>query len=289
MPHLNHGAFGSCGTVLSLFLLFIKLVYVRGWIRLRSMPSKALSFWRAFSFLLGLLLIWVAVGSPLAALDRELLTVHMVQHLLLMTLAPPLIWLGEPAMPLLLGLPRRFADSVLDLQARLNPLGDVLTRPFFSWFAAAAVLVLWHIPAALTLGLRSEAWHLIEHASFLVAGLLFWRPVVHPPESTRWPEFFIILYLFFATLPCDILAGLLVFGDRDVYSVYGASRPFGLSAMADQQSAGALMWTCVTIVYLLAGGIVTMRILSPHGAQQEGKRAESRGISARVPQGLEAQ
>jgi len=267
--------------------LFIKLVYVRGWIRLRSIPSKRIPFWRAFSFFLGLLLIWVAVGSPLGALDRELLTVHMVQHLLLMTLAPPLIWLGQPAMPLLVGLPRRFADSILDLQARLNPLGDVLTRPFFSWFAAAAVLVLWHIPAALTLGLRSEAWHVIEHASFLVAGLLFWRPVVHPPESTRWPEFFIILYLFFATLPCDILAGLLVFGDRDVYSVYGASRPFGLSAMADQQSAGALMWTCVTLVYLVAGGIVTMRLLSPQRRRKdEWTLAESAALQ-KLPRALE--
>ena len=264
MAHLYHGGFGSCQAVLSLFLLFLELIYLRGWISLLTIPEKTLSFGRALSFLLGLVLIWVAVGSPLAMLDRELLTLHMVQHLLLMTLAPPLIWLGRPAMPLRLGLPQRFAEKVVDLKERSKRLADVLTSASVSWFCAAAVLVLWHIPAALTLGLRSAGWHFFEHASFLVSGLLFWRPVIYPSKAGKWPEFSILLYLFFATLPCDILAGLLVFGDRVLYPVYGASRPFGLSAMADQQSAGALMWTCVTVVYLVAGGIVTVRLLSPH-------------------------
>jgi len=106
---------------------------------------------------------------------------------------------------------------------------------------------------------------MVEHASFLVTGLLFWWPVIHPwPSVSRWPELSIILYLFLATLPCDILSGFLVFCDRVVYSVYfSASQPFGLSALADQQCAGALMWTCVTVVYLVTGAILTTRLLSP--------------------------
>jgi cytochrome c oxidase assembly factor CtaG len=72
------------------------------------------------------------------------------------------------------------------------------------------------------------------------------------------------LYLFFATLPCDILSGFLVFCDRVVYPAYLSSpRRFGLTALADQQCAGALMWTCVTVVYLVAGTIVATRLLSP--------------------------
>jgi cytochrome c oxidase assembly factor CtaG len=74
--------------------------------------------------------------------------------------------------------------------------------------------------------------------------------------------------LFFATLPCDVLSGFLVFCDRVVYPVYfSAVRPFGLSALEDQQCAGALMWTSVTVVYLVVGAILTIRLLSPQHSQ----------------------
>jgi cytochrome c oxidase assembly factor CtaG len=97
-------------------------------------------------------------------------------------------------------------------------------------------------------------------------GLLFWSPVIRPLQhSWKWPESSILLYLFLATLPCDILSGFLVFCDRVVYPAFLSSpRSFGLSALEDQQCAGALMWTCVTIVYLVAGAVFTARLLSPH-------------------------
>jgi cytochrome c oxidase assembly factor CtaG len=106
---------------------------------------------------------------------------------------------------------------------------------------------------------------MVEHASFLAAGLLFWWPVIQPwPQAAQGPGLSIILYLFLATLPCDILSGFLVFCDRVVYPEYfSSSHPFGLSSLADQQCAGALMWTCVTVVYLVAGAILTTRLLSP--------------------------
>jgi cytochrome c oxidase assembly factor CtaG len=127
----------------------------------------------------------------------------------------------------------------------------------------------WHIPALFNLGLHSQAWHAVEQGSFLASGLLFWWPVVQPwPSISKWPDFTIILYLFFATLPCDVLSGFLVFCDRVVYPVYfSAVRPFDISALEDQQCAGALMWTSVTIVYLVVGAILTMRLLSPRHSQ----------------------
>jgi len=269
MPHLHHGAMESSGAavVLTLLIVFLALVYVRGWMHLRSTSVASVPAWRAGSFLLGLFLIWVPMASPIAAFDHQLLTVHMVQHLLLMTLAPPLIWLGAPVMPFLTGLPQRFVRVAGPLfrWLPLQRLGRVLAQPAFCWLASIAALVVWHIPAVFTLSLKSGAWHMVEHASFLVTGLLFWWPVIQPwPSVSRWPELSIILYLFLATLPCDILSGFLVFCDRVVYPVYfSASQPFGLSALADQQCAGALMWTCVTVVYLVTGGILTTRLLSP--------------------------
>ncbi len=82
-----------------------------------------------------------------------------------------------------------------------------------------------------------------------------------------------LLYLFLATLPCDILSGFFVFCDRVIYPAYfSSSQPFGLSALDDQQCAGALMWTCVTLVYLVAAAIVTARLLSSHGSQEYATR-----------------
>jgi len=171
------------------------------------------------------------------------------------------------------GVPRRFMRAVIDPVSRyslLRRLGNAFTQPAFCWLAAVAALVVWHVPAPLTLGMQSEAWHAVEHASFFATGLLFWWPVVQPwPSVSRWPAWTMILYLFLATLPCDILSGFLVFSERIAYPVYlSTPRQSGLSVLADQQCAGALMWTCVTIVYLVAGAILSTRLLSPHSNVQ---------------------
>jgi len=264
MPHYHHVGSSGSPVLLAFIVIVPALVYLRGWLRLRS-TANAIASWRAGSFLVGLILIWVAAASRLAAFDHELLTAHMIQHLLLMTVAPPLFWLGAPVMLFLQGLPRRVqavASSGLAWQP-LRRLGRSITHPAFSWLAATAVLVGWHLPAAFALPLHSGAWHVVEHASFLATGLLFWWPVIQPWLNVARPEVSIILYLFLATLPCDILSAFLVFCDRVIYPIYfSSSHPFGLSALADQQCAGALMWTCVTVIYLVAAGILTTQILS---------------------------
>jgi putative membrane protein len=189
---------------------------------------------RVASLLLGLLAIGIALTSPIAMFDRRMLTAHMIQHLLLMTIAPPLIFLGAP--------PFRWPHP----------------HPAICWLVATAVLVGWHIPAAFRLGMQSAPWHAIEQMSFLAAGLLFWRPVFQPR-----PDWSILLYLFLATLPCDVLSGFLVFSDRVAYPAYLCTPRYpGLSALEEQQCAGALMWTVVTIVYLIAGTIFATQLIS---------------------------
>lgn len=209
-----------------------------------------ISAWRTASLLLGLLSILVAMASPIAVLDGRMLTAHMAQHLLLMTIAPPLIWMGVPAQELTNRLARR---------PFMRKLGGVLGHPVFCWLAAAAALVGWHAPAAFQFGMQSSFWHLIEQLSFLAAGLLFWWPVFRP--APRW---WILLYLFLATLPCDVLSGLLVFSDRVAYHMYLCTpRNGGLSPLEDQQFAAALMWTCVTVVFVVAGTVLSTQMLSP--------------------------
>jgi len=270
MSSLAQAAFQSWSfpVWLTAFALFTGLLYLRGWLRLRAASVTPIPAWRACSFLLGLFLIWAAVGSPIAALDEQLLTVHMIQHLLLMTFAPPLIWLGAPLMPFLHGLPQRFVQAALGPLFRWPPLqrlGHAIGRPTFTWLAATAALVAWHIPALFSLALRSEALHVIEHVSFLSTGLLFWWPVIRPwPSALGPPQWSILLYLFLATLPCDVLSGFLVFSDRIAYSIYLPASPhFGLSVLSDQECAGALMWTSVTVVYLVPGATLTAKLLAP--------------------------
>jgi putative membrane protein len=187
---------------------------------------------------LGIAVLWIAVASPVAHLDHHLLVAHMVQHLLLMVLAAPLMMFG--ARPPLV---------------RWHP------NPAFCWLAGTLTVILWHVPAVFELALRSQLWHEFEHATFFIAGVLFWWPVIHPaPDFAGW---LVPLYLFFATLPCDALSAFLAFCGHVVYPHYsnggGSSR---LSPLEDQAMAGALMWATVTFAYLIPALVVTAKLMS---------------------------
>jgi putative membrane protein len=252
-----HDAFGPWPVGLTVAVALLAMGYARGWAWLSWSSANPIPAWRALSFYAGLASAWVAVASPIGGGDGRLLTFHMIQHLLLMTIAPPLIFLGEPVIALWQGWAH--ADGAVSGPFRWPKL-QRLGHPAVCWLAATVTLVVWHVPAAFTLALRSPTWHAVEQASFLASGLLFWWPVVQPWPTPREPRWSTVLYLFLATLPCDILSGFLVFSDRVAYSVY-LSTSSRLAVLDDQQCAGALMWTCVTMVYLVAGAIVSTQIL----------------------------
>jgi putative membrane protein len=257
-------------------LVAAAFIYLRGWFRLRRVPSNAIAAWRLATFMTGLLSLWIPVASPLRALDHDLLTMHMVQHILLMGVAPPLVLLGGPVRPFLYGFSERSVSIILLPFLRCPPvqrLGRLLTHPALCWLAAMVVLIGWHLPALFRLGLRSESWHGVQHALFFATGLLFWWPVVQPwPSVARWPRWRIPLYLFLATLPCDALSAFLAFCDRVVYPSYlSAPQLFSISPLEDQQCAAALMWVCATFIYLIPAVVITTQLLSPattHAAEQ---------------------
>jgi putative membrane protein len=273
MPFHVHGGFPL---PLILALVVVALVYLRGWYQLRSAFPNVLSMWRLVAFISGIFSGWIALGSPLAVMDHHLLTGHMAQHLLLMTVAAPLILLGAPVITLLHGLPQHFLRNILRPFGRWplvhgfgnwfgNWFGNTVTHPVFCWLAATAAVIGWHVPALFELAMQSEAWHVVEQLCFLVAGLLFWWPVVQPwPSLARWPEWGIPLYLFVATLPCDALSAFLTFCGRVVYPHFlSMHRPFDISALGDQECAGALMWVWVTFAYLAPAAVITIEMLSP--------------------------
>jgi putative membrane protein len=179
----------------------------------------------------------------------------MVRHVLLGAVAPPLVWLGASVLPEPRWLVRR------------TSLGQLIANPMTSWLGATLAVIGWHVPAAFDLAQRSAFWHGIQDASFFATGLLFWWPVVRPwPAAERLPRATIPLYLFAATLPCDALSAFLVFCDRVVYREHLAEHgQFNMSALADQQAAGALMWVAITFLYLVPAAVMTVQMLSPGG------------------------
>jgi len=257
---------------LALALLFAAWLYLRGRIYFRPGSATDIPAWRVVSYFLGLLLLSTALGSPLAAYDHNLLTVHMIKHLLLMTVAPALILLGEPLRVFWRGMPpfaRRSLRRVFWRPA-LHRFVRMVTRPELCWTVSALTLVVWHIPALFTLGARSATWHALEQAMFFGAGLLFWWPVIQPwPSASTGPRWSQLLYLFLATLPCDILSGFLVFSDRVAYPVYFSTpRVFGFSVLEDQQCAAAVMWTCVTLIYMVPAAILSSKLLAPRTSRE---------------------
>jgi putative membrane protein len=264
------------------------VVYARGWNRLRIVCELQFPFWRLTAFLAGVITLWVAIGSPLEALDDASLTVHMVQHLLLAAIAPPLLLLGAPELPLLRGLPQSLARGVVSPFLRLpftRKFGRLLSNPAICWLVPTFVLIGWHMPAVFELALRWDSLHKLEHASFLGAGLMFWWPVIQPwPSTPRWPRWAMPLYLFSATLPCDALSGFLSFCDRVVYPSYiSAPGVFGLSPLEDQECAAALMWVAVTFIFLVPAFLVTLKILSPDKSDLPDDPAAQRPSSLRKP------
>lgn len=265
----------SIPPVATFALLLTALVYLRGWIRLRRAGSTEIQPWRAVSFLGGLFSLWVALASPLDTFSGFLLAAHMLQHMLLMMVAPPLILLGAPLIPSVRGLPRfaarEFAGPFLNWPLA-NRLGTRLTYPVFALILMGVVNFAWHTPRLYELALGSSSWHEVEHACFFLTSIVFWWPVVQPwPSRAQWPRWAIVLYLFIGDLQNTILSAILVFSDQVLYPSYAQiPRLFGLSAQGDQAAAGAMMWVLGGFAYVLPAVIIAIHCLS--------KRREQRSV-----------
>ena len=149
----------------------------------RGRPSRDPRQWlRTVSFVAGLATIVVALDSPLDTYADELFWVHMTQHILLLTVAPPLILLGRPWPRMWRALPLQTRTTVGRTIARARwtaPL-RALARPAPAWVLFNATIVVWHIPALYNATLTSRPVHNLEHAMFFFTGLLFWARVVDP-------------------------------------------------------------------------------------------------------------
>lgn len=266
----------------TLALLAVVLLYLWGW-RSLSRTSKRIPAWRLAAFLAGIAALWSALTPALDLWTQFLLTAHMVQHLLLMLIAPPLLLLGSPVLVFWSGLVRRRGPEQRD-SFRFAGWGWMqrtwrsLTHPISAGILMVAITIVWHIPQVFALAMRSAAWHSLENATFFASGVLFWWPVVLPWRGKRqWPRWIIPLYLLGADLPVSVLSAYLAFCDHVVYPCYLAvPRRFGISALNDQVIAAMLMWVAMLLIFVGASVVVIMDLFEPVAAN--GPRAADSGL-----------
>jgi cytochrome c oxidase assembly factor CtaG len=247
-------------------LVLAAVVYVRGWFAIRRTRPVLFPAWRSFAFLLGLAIIWIAIGSPLDGFADALLSAHMVEHLLLMSFVPPLLLLGCPVVPVLRGLPRGFTVHVVGPLLRLKTLrqvGHFLTAPVVAWLAMNLIFLGWHVPAAYDFALEHEHWHEFEHICFLGSAILFWWPLTRPwPTRAHTLGWYALPYLVLADIVNTALSAFLAFCGRPVYGYYVREpNPFHISPLSDQALGAVIMWVVGSLVFLVPAVIVTMHLL----------------------------
>ena len=268
MPSASQAIFAewSPPIVLTATLIVSGVIYARGWLAIRKTRPLQFPVWRLGAFLLGLAVIWVAIASPMDGFADALLSAHMVEHLLLMSFAPPLLLLGYPVVPLLRGVPRGIAAHVIGPLIRiraLRRLGHFLIVPLVAWLAMNLVFLGWHVPAAYDFALEHEHWHEFEHLCFLGTSILFWWPVIRPwPTGRDVAGWLLLLYLVMADIVNTILSAFLAFCDRPVYAYYlKEPNAFSISPLSDQRAGAVVMWVIGSMVFLIPAIIVTFRLL----------------------------
>lgn len=250
-------------------LLGLGAVYLLASFRhIRRGPDRHIERWRIPTFFAGLGIIFLALNGPLHDLsDSQLFSAHMVQHLLLTLIAPPLLLAGTPAWLL---------HPILRIPG-VAPLGARLTRPLVACSVFNAVFAAWHLPLFYDWALRTHGIHIVAHLMFVSTAMLLWWPVLGPlPDWPRLAPPAQLLYLFLAGIPMDLVAALITLSDEVLYRFYReAPLQWGLSPLTDQRLGGVIMWVPGTLVFLVVMTIVYFRWAG--GGEERADLAETPG------------
>jgi len=193
-----------------------------------------------------------------------LLSVHMVEHLLLMSVVPPLLLYGLPVVPVLRGLPEFILRRIAPLMRSpaLRHFAHWLVTPLVAWLLMNATFLGWHVPAAYDFALDHENWHVVEHVCFLTSSILFWWCLIRPwPTKTCTVTWGLLFYLVSADVVNTMLSAFLAFCDRPVYPFYlNHPNPFGVSPLEDQVLGAVIMWVFGSLAFLLPAMVVAVRL-----------------------------
>lgn len=272
---------------LIIVLALAGMTYTWGWWRLRRrtaarMRSKwqAGATWRPVAYVSGLILLGLALMSPIDVLASQLFSMHMVQHLLLVMIVPPLLLIANPLPFFLWGLPvrLRFQTGMLFRQGSgFRRFLQKTTSLGLVWMYFVIVYLGWHDPNAYNAALERGWVHDLEHLTFFATAVLFWwhvigaGPRIHRPLSPVARLAFLL-----SIIPVNMLAGMsFAFASQPIYSYYEAvPRLWGISVLADQQLAGVIMWIPGSMMYILAALILAGRWLQDEEAKPALPEAE---------------
>lgn len=249
-PHDLWGAW-NLDPVLVGGLVLVVAAYWRGRARPTSRRGDA---WRSACFAAAVAALVVALVSPLDALAGALASAHMVQHVLLLLVAAPLLALSGPSTTLLRGVPA----SVRKLSGRWRRVSRtalaVLRHPPTAWLLHVGTIWLWHAGVVYDAAVGNEGLHILEHTTFLVTGVLFWHVALGARGPHRVPHGAGVLLVFTMALQSTFLSLLLTFANAPFYAAYAdTTRRWGFEPLADQQLAGVIMWVPAGAIYLAAG------------------------------------
>ena len=254
-------------------------------IGLRRRANRRGAIAAAAFFMAGLGALVVAFASPLSALDGRLFWAHMAQHVLLLAVAPPLILLARPWATSWRALPRDVRRPTArglvhaDWARPLRAAARLLATPPVGLALFCGTLFVWHVPALFDATLQSGSVHMVEHVTFLAAGFLFWSQLIDsPPLRSRLGYPARALYALVAVAAGTVLTLLLVLAPSALYTGYTdlASRPGGISALADQRLAAGIMWVPGSIPFVAAALVFIYRWLDEDSARRPAHLAVGR-------------
>jgi putative membrane protein len=245
----------------------LALAYAIAWTR---GPRTALRF--PALFMAALLALLVALNGPLHDLsDYYLFSAHMVQHLLLTLVVPPVLLAGTPGW---------MADAIVGPLHRRRVIGGLLrtaTRPVPALTIYAIALIGWHLPRPYGAALEHHGLHVVEHLDLIATAMLAWWPVLSP--SALLPRLHYgaqILYLFAFGIPMTVVAAMITGADDTLYPFYAAApRLFGLTALADQRLGGLIMWVPAGAIPLVAFTVVFFRWAAAEADEEDSERLTS--------------
>lgn len=240
-----------------------------GPLRRRRNLGPPVERWRVACFLGGLLVLLVSLNGPMHDLsDYYLFSAHMLQHLLLTLLLPPLLIAGTPGWLL----------SPLLRPAAVRRVARVLTQPVVAAMLYTVTIAVWHLPPWYDLMMRSHDVHIVTHLMFMVTATIMWWPVMSPaPELPRLTPGLGMLYLFLVGIPMQLVAALITLTGDVLYPWYSAApRTFGLSPSDDQVLGGLLMWVPGNLWMFLAIGVLFFQ-MAREGQAETDSRASRAG------------
>jgi putative membrane protein len=219
--------------------------------------------WREVSFYAGVAAAFIVLEPPFDRWADSWLAAHMSQHIVLMTVVPPLVVLGRPWPRLWLPFPlaaRRAVGGALSRSAAFRRSGRFLMRPPVALVVQSAAIAVWHVPVLYDAAVRSEWVHVFEHVCFVAPALVFWGALLDaPPVRTRIDQLHRAIWFAAAMVPGWILAIVLAFANAPVYGAY--------RSLTDQQLAAGVMWVPGSIAYFVAAFVVFYRWLEPSGVE----------------------